>query len=264
MLSLRDFAELASSLSGSAVHWCHQGRLSRSGVAELTRVGHELKRATEFPVAGRGASAHMEHIGSEGGETFDVGVPWRGFYDSVASFILVLRMTDGETETETKREQSDVVWCSYSLLKRIAILLEILSSAEITSPIGPSPSHSTWPHTPGWPRWLYPVAARPVRWCVLWYPSPGWKWLEKELVRWSKKDRKSYLSPVLSPCLFSVALLNPPLFAPAGKVKQWAMPQGNHFHLSLNLASIQSQRRYRAVWPQSWIANARVYGNTLN
>lgn len=111
MLSLQDSAEaglteLASSLSSSAVHWCHQGKLSRSGEAELTGVGHELKRAAEFPVAGRCASAHMEDVGSKGGETLDVSVPWRGFYDSVASFILVLRMI----EKETKRKQSDVVF----------------------------------------------------------------------------------------------------------------------------------------------------------
>lgn len=104
MLSLQDSAEaglteLASSLSSSAVHWCHQGKLSRSGEAELTGVGHELKRAAEFPIAGRRASAHVEDVGSEGGETLDVSVPWWGFYDSVASFILVLRMTEKETKS---------------------------------------------------------------------------------------------------------------------------------------------------------------------
>lgn len=52
----------------------------------------------------------------------------------------------------------------------------------------PSPSRSTWPHTPEWPRWLFPVAARPGKWCVLWYPWPGWKSLERELVRRSKKE----------------------------------------------------------------------------
>lgn len=53
-----------------------------------------------------------------------------------------------------------------------------------------SPSHSTSLHTPGWPRWLCQAAARPVRWCVLWYPSPGWKTLARGLERWSKRDGK--------------------------------------------------------------------------
>lgn len=43
--------------------------------AELTGVGHELKRAAEFPVAGSRASADVEDVGSERGEAFDVGVP---------------------------------------------------------------------------------------------------------------------------------------------------------------------------------------------
>lgn len=101
MLSLQDLAEtgvieLASGLSGSAVHWCYRGEPGRSGVAELTGVGHELKGAAEFPVAGCRASAHVEHVGSEGGETLDVRVSWQGFYDSVASFVLVLRITERE------------------------------------------------------------------------------------------------------------------------------------------------------------------------
>lgn len=36
-------------------------------VFELTRVGHDLKRAAKLSVAGRRASAHVEDIGSEGG-----------------------------------------------------------------------------------------------------------------------------------------------------------------------------------------------------
>lgn len=44
-------------------------------MAELTRVGHELKRAAEFSIASRRAGAHMEHVGSKRGETFDVSVP---------------------------------------------------------------------------------------------------------------------------------------------------------------------------------------------
>ena len=96
MLSLQDFErgviELALSLSGSAAQWCHQSeaRWGEGGVAQLTRVGHELKGAAEFSVAGRRASAHMKNVGGDGGETLDVGIPGWGFYDSVAPFILVL------------------------------------------------------------------------------------------------------------------------------------------------------------------------------
>lgn len=73
-------------------------KLASKPVAELTRVGHELKRAAEFSVAGGRAGAHMEHVGGKRGETFDVCVPGRSFYDSVASFILILRMKNkGQT-----------------------------------------------------------------------------------------------------------------------------------------------------------------------
>ena len=63
-------------------------------MAELTGVGHELKRAAEFPVTGRRAGAHVEHVGGERGETFDVRVPWWSFDDSVTSLILVLKIAD--------------------------------------------------------------------------------------------------------------------------------------------------------------------------
>lgn len=76
----------------------HRGTLQKRGVqlqkcdvAQLTRVGHKLKGAAEIPVTGRCAGAHVKHIGREGGETLDVSVPGRRFYDSVASLILVLR-----------------------------------------------------------------------------------------------------------------------------------------------------------------------------
>lgn len=62
---------------------------------ELTGVGHDLEGAAELSVAGRRASAHVEDVGSERGETFDVGAPGRGFYDSVASLVLVLGKTKG-------------------------------------------------------------------------------------------------------------------------------------------------------------------------
>lgn len=57
---------------------------------ELTGVGHDLKRAAELSVAGRRASAHVEDVGREGGQPFDVGAPGGGFYDPVASLVLVL------------------------------------------------------------------------------------------------------------------------------------------------------------------------------
>lgn len=79
--------------------WCHLARLRARITAELTRVCHELKWAAEFPVAGSCASTHMEHIGSKGGQTLDVSVPGRSFYDSVASFILVLTTNVWEQET---------------------------------------------------------------------------------------------------------------------------------------------------------------------
>lgn len=44
-------------------------------MAQLTGVGHELKGAAEFPVAGCRASAHVKHVGGDGGETFDVCIP---------------------------------------------------------------------------------------------------------------------------------------------------------------------------------------------
>lgn len=73
--------ELASSLFGAEV-------------IELTGIGHELKWAAEISVAGRCASTHVENIGRERGEALDVCVPRGGFYDAVASFILILRTTD--------------------------------------------------------------------------------------------------------------------------------------------------------------------------
>lgn len=68
-----------------------QPRPSGGDLAELTGVGHELKRAAEFPVARGGASAHVEDVGSERGEALDVGAAGGCFYDAVASFILVLK-----------------------------------------------------------------------------------------------------------------------------------------------------------------------------
>lgn len=272
MLSLQDYAEAGCDRAGIEPLWPCRALMS-SKHAELTGVSHELKRAAEFSVAGCRASTHVEDIGGEGGETLDVSVPRWGFYDSVASFILVLRDDRLWWDRERKREQADVVF-----LQPAETLLFWRFISRLHHPWDPSPSHSTWPHTPGWPHWLYPVAARPARWCVSWYPSPGWKSLERELVRWSKRGQKKKERTILAHCflpvlhvfsaletssLFYVALLNPPLFAPAEKVKQQARPQGNHFHLSLNLASVQNRRRYRAVWPHSWIAKARVYGNTL-
>lgn len=62
----------------------------------LTGVGHELERVAEFPVSGRRASTHVEHVGGEGGEALDVGVPGRRFDDPVAPLILVLRRREDE------------------------------------------------------------------------------------------------------------------------------------------------------------------------
>lgn len=69
----------------------HRGETKGGDVAELTGVGHELERAAEFPVAGSRASAHVEDVGGQRGQTFDVGVSRRRLDDSVASFILVLK-----------------------------------------------------------------------------------------------------------------------------------------------------------------------------
>lgn len=60
-------------------------------MTELTGVGHELEGAAEFPVAGSRTSAHVEDVGGQRGQTFDVRVSRRRLDDSVASFILVLK-----------------------------------------------------------------------------------------------------------------------------------------------------------------------------
>ncbi len=72
---------------------------------ELTRVGHELKRAAEFTVTCRRSGTHVKHVGSERSETLDVRVPRRGFDDSVASFILVLRQ-----KKQHKEKQLNVIF----------------------------------------------------------------------------------------------------------------------------------------------------------
>lgn len=170
--------------------WYHQDKLSRAEAVKLTRVGHELKRATEFPVSGRRASPHMEHVRGEWGEALDVGVPGWGFYDPVAPFILVL----GKTESHSERLHQWFRRC-YRLF-----LLNVFP-AGTKGPGKPSPSRSTWPHTPVWLHWLCLVAATPVRWCASWYPSPGWKTLERELremIKEREKKRRKMFSLLLS------------------------------------------------------------------
>lgn len=90
MLSLQSFAGLGVTEQELSV-WLSSTLKSSKREAELTRVGHELKRAAEIPVTRRCASANMEDVGSEGSETFDVCVPGGGLDDSVAPLILVLR-----------------------------------------------------------------------------------------------------------------------------------------------------------------------------
>lgn len=58
---------------------------------ELTGVGHELEGSAEIAVAGGRAGAHVEDVGGERGETFDVGAPGGRLDDPVASLVLVLR-----------------------------------------------------------------------------------------------------------------------------------------------------------------------------
>lgn len=103
---------------------------------ELTGVGHELKRAAEFPVPGRRAGPHVEHIGSEGGEALDVSVPRRGFYDSVASLILVLRTTNNVETGEGNKEET--IRCGFLTVYKPIADLEMISLAERD----PSPSRS--------------------------------------------------------------------------------------------------------------------------
>lgn len=75
-------------------------------MAELTGVGHELKRAAEFPVAGSRASTHVEDVGGQRGQTFDVCVSRRRLDDSVASFILVLKDDQrGKTQNLCKQRE---------------------------------------------------------------------------------------------------------------------------------------------------------------
>lgn len=92
--------------------------MSSHDEVELTRVGHDLKRAAEFPVASCRASAHVEHVGSKRGEAFDVGDPGWSFYDSVASFILVLEM---KNKDETKGKLT-VYWNIRFFINRTANL----------------------------------------------------------------------------------------------------------------------------------------------
>lgn len=58
---------------------------------KLTRVGHELEGSAEIAVAGRRAGAHVEDVGGERRETFDIGVSGGRLDDPVASLVLVLR-----------------------------------------------------------------------------------------------------------------------------------------------------------------------------
>lgn len=62
--------------------------------SKLTGVGHELEGAAEIAVAGRRAGAHVEDVGGERRETFDVGVSGGRLDDPVASLVLVLRRDD--------------------------------------------------------------------------------------------------------------------------------------------------------------------------
>lgn len=62
---------------------------------KLTGVGHELEGPAEIAVAGRRAGAHVEDVGGERRETFDVGVSGGRLDDPVASLVLVLRQATG-------------------------------------------------------------------------------------------------------------------------------------------------------------------------
>lgn len=141
-----------------------------------------------------------------------------------------------------------------------------------------SPSHSTWLHTLRWPHWLYPVAARPVRWCVLWYPWPGWKSLERELVRWSQKEEKKEEKTILAHCFLSVLHVvfslgdtesvlrcspkSPTLCScwetqTVGQATRQSLP----FVFELGFHS-KAEALQSCVWPHCWIARARMYSNT--
>lgn len=72
---------------------------SRWKTNKLTGVGHELEGSAEIAVAGRRAGAHVEDVGGERRETFDVGVSGGRLDDPVASLVLVLRRDDRRAAT---------------------------------------------------------------------------------------------------------------------------------------------------------------------
>lgn len=69
-----------------------------------TGVGHKLEGSAEVAVAGRRAGAHVEDVGGERRETFDVGVPGRRLDDPVAPLVLVLRWTTLNNKTPAESE----------------------------------------------------------------------------------------------------------------------------------------------------------------
>lgn len=138
------------------------------------------------------------------------------------------------------------------------------------------PSHSTWLHTLRWPRWLCLEAARPVRWCVLWCPLPGWRSLEMELM--TKKTKKTWDKTFLfiflwSPfrphhfllwkesflCCFSKS----PTRCSGWETKHWARPQSNHFHFVFKFGFHVKVQGHTANIPQHGSTVLPIFFKTI-
>lgn len=66
------------------------GAAGGRGGDAITCVGGELEGPTEVPVACCCPGPHVEHVGGQGVEPFDVGVPGGRFHDAIAALVLVL------------------------------------------------------------------------------------------------------------------------------------------------------------------------------
>lgn len=84
---------MRSQVSQSEHRWL--SRRKRRRETKLTGVCHELEGSAEVAVASCRTGAHVEDVGSERRETFNVGVSGRRLDDPVASLVLVLRWTTG-------------------------------------------------------------------------------------------------------------------------------------------------------------------------
>lgn len=116
--------------------WCHQDKLKRGcAVMRLTGVSHELKGSAKFTVASGSPSTHMKHIRGEGGEALDVRASGWCFYDAIASFILVLRMTKRQSVTPKLLFWNFDVWKLSHSITYLLVILDLILQDDTIGPL---------------------------------------------------------------------------------------------------------------------------------